>query len=47
MTMLLLSREGTRLLGQLSKQLMVHPTTLTLALDQFEKRGLLQPQAAP
>ena len=41
MTTLLLSREGTRPLGQLSKHLMVHPTTITLALGQLEKRGLL------
>jgi len=42
MTTLLLSREGTRPLGQLSRHLMVHPTTVTLALDQLEKRGLLR-----
>src|ERR1700753_4056080 len=41
MTTLHLSREGTRPLGQLSKHLMVHPTTVTLALDQLEKRKLL------
>jgi DNA-binding MarR family transcriptional regulator len=41
MTTLLLSRDGTRPLGQLSKHLMVHPTTVTLALEQLEKRGLL------
>ena len=43
----LLSREGTRPLGQLSKQLMVHPTTVTLALDQLEKRGLLRRRPHP
>src|ERR1700691_3384837 len=42
MTTLQLSRDGTRPLGQLSKHLMVHPTTVTLALDQLEKRGLLR-----
>ncbi len=47
MTTLLLSREGTRPLGQLSKQLMVHPTTVTLALDQLEKRGLLHRRPHP
>lgn len=47
MTALLLSREGTRPLGQLSKQLMVHPTTVTLALDQLEKRGLLRRRPHP
>ena len=33
MTTLQLSRDGTRPLGQLSRHLMVHPTTVTLALD--------------
>lgn len=47
MTTLLLSREGTRPLGQLSRQLMVHPTTVTLALDQLEKRGLLHRRPHP
>ncbi len=47
MTTLLLSREGTRPLGQLSKQLMVHPTTVTLALDQLEKRGQLHRRPHP
>jgi DNA-binding MarR family transcriptional regulator len=42
MTTLLLSREGTRPLGQLSKHLMIHPTTVTLALDQLEKRDLVR-----
>ncbi|HCT76438.1 MAG TPA: MarR family transcriptional regulator [Micromonosporaceae bacterium] len=47
MTTLLLSRDGTRPLGQLSKQLMVHPTTVTLALDQLEKRKLLKRKPHP
>ena len=47
MTTLLLSREGTRALGQLSKQLMVHPTTVTLALDRLEQRGLLHRRPHP
>lgn len=42
MSTLMISRDGTRALGQLSKHLMVHPTTVTLALDQLEKRGLLR-----
>ena len=42
MTTLQLSHDGTRPLGQLSKHLMVHPTTVTLALDQLEKRKLLR-----
>ena len=47
MTTLQLSREGTRPLGQLSKHLMVHPTTVTLALDQLEKRSLLKRMPHP
>lgn len=47
MTTLQLSRDGTRPLGQLSKHLMVHPTTVTLALDQLEKRNLLQRRPHP
>ena len=42
MSTILISRDGTRPLGQLSKHLMVHPTTVTLALDQLEKRDLLR-----
>lgn len=42
MTTLQLSRDGTRPLGQLSRHLMVHPTTVTLALDQLEKRNLVK-----
>jgi DNA-binding MarR family transcriptional regulator len=47
MTTLQLSRDGTRPLGQLSKHLMVHPTTVTLALDQLEKRKLLNRRPHP
>jgi DNA-binding MarR family transcriptional regulator len=47
MTTLLLSRDGTRPLGQLSRHLMVHPTTVTLALDQLEKRRLLKRRPHP
>lgn len=47
MTTLQLSREGSRPLGQLSKHLMVHPTTVTLALDQLEKRKLLKRSPHP
>ncbi|MGW6356347.1 MarR family winged helix-turn-helix transcriptional regulator [Streptomyces sp. NPDC055092] len=47
MTTLQLSREGTRPLGQLSRRLMVHPTTITLALDQLEKRDLVQRRPHP
>lgn len=47
MTTLQLSRDGTRPLGQLSKHLMVHPTTVTLALDQLEKRNLVKRDPHP
>src|ERR1700689_71787 len=47
MTTLQLSRDGTRPLGQLSKHLMVHPTTVTLAMDQLEKRRLLKRKPHP
>jgi DNA-binding MarR family transcriptional regulator len=47
MTTLLLSRDGTRPLGQLSRHLMVHPTTVTLALDQLEKRNLVKRNPHP
>lgn len=47
MTTLLLSHDGTRRLGRLSRHLMIHPTTVTLALDQLEKRGLLRRMPHP
>ena len=47
MTTLQLSRDGTRPLGQLSRHLMVHPTTVTLALDQREKRKLVRRNPHP
>jgi len=47
MTTLQLSRDGTRPLGQLSRHLMVHPTTVTLALDQLEKRTLVKRNPHP
>src|ERR1700691_5353496 len=47
MTTLQLSRDGTRPLGQLSKHLMVHPTTVTLALDQLEQRRLVKRNPHP
>jgi DNA-binding MarR family transcriptional regulator len=47
MTTLLLSRDCTRPLGQLSRHLMVHPTTVTLALDQLEKRKLVKRNPHP
>lgn len=41
MTTLRMSRDHTRPLGQLSRHLIVHPTTITLVIDQLEKRGLV------
>jgi DNA-binding MarR family transcriptional regulator len=37
-----MSREQTRPLGQLSKALLVHPTTVTLSIDQLEKEELVR-----
>jgi DNA-binding MarR family transcriptional regulator len=37
-----MSREQARPLGQLSKALLVHPTTVTMAVDQLEKAGLVR-----
>ena len=42
LTTLLMSRAATRPLGQLSKHLMIHPTTVTLVIDQLEKRDLVK-----
>jgi len=36
------SHEQTRPLGQLSKVLLVHPTTVTMAIDQLERQGLVR-----
>ena len=44
---LFLSRDNSRALGYLSKQLMVHPTTITLAVDQLESRRLVARGAHP
>jgi DNA-binding MarR family transcriptional regulator len=41
MATLLISQDRTRPLGQLSRHLMVHPTTVTLVIDQLESRGLV------
>lgn len=42
-----LSETGTRLIGQLARNLMVHATTATLACDRLEKRGLVQRSPHP
>lgn len=36
------ARARSRPLGRLGRQMMVHPTTVTLVIDQLEKRGLVQ-----
>ena len=47
MVTLFLSKDQSRPLGQLSKQLMVHPTTITLVVDQLEERRILARAAHP
>lgn len=47
MTTLRMSRVHTRPLGQLSKHLMVHPTTITLVIDKLETRGLVSRASHP
>jgi len=47
LTTLFLSRDNSRALGYLSRQLMVHPTTITLAVDQLEQRRLVAREAHP
>ena len=47
MATLLISRDHTRPLGQLSRHLMVHPTTVTLVIDQLENRGLVSRRPHP
>ena len=37
-----MSQDATRPLGQLSKALLVHPTTVTMAIDQLEKAKLVR-----
>ena len=44
---LFLTRDRSRALGYLSRQLMVHPTTITLAVDQLEQRRLVAREAHP
>jgi DNA-binding MarR family transcriptional regulator len=47
LTTLFLSRDDARPLGYLSRHLMVHPTTITLAVDQLESRRLVAREAHP
>lgn len=44
---LFLSRDGSRKLSDLSRYHMVHQTTITLIVDQLEKRGLARRQPHP
>jgi DNA-binding MarR family transcriptional regulator len=37
-----MSEGRARPLGQLGRRMLVHPTTVTLVIDQLEKRGLVQ-----
>ncbi|MFD9664989.1 MarR family winged helix-turn-helix transcriptional regulator [Rhodococcus sp. NPDC059968] len=45
LTSLQLSEQRTRTLGKLSKYLMVHPTTVSMAVDQLVKAGLVERKA--
>ncbi|MDT2003978.1 MarR family transcriptional regulator [Rhodococcus opacus] len=45
LTSLQLSEGHTRTLGKLSKYLMVHPTTVSMAVDQLVKAGLVERRA--
>lgn len=47
LTTLFLTRDNSRALSYLSRQLMVHPTTITLAVDQLERRHLVAREAHP
>jgi len=42
-----LSETGTRLVSQLARSLMVHPTTATLATDRMEARKLIRREPHP
>lgn len=44
---LFLTRDGSRKLSDLSRYHMVHQTTITLIVDQLEKRGLARRQPHP
>jgi DNA-binding MarR family transcriptional regulator len=44
---LVLSKDATRPLGYLSRHLMVHPTTITLVVDQLEQQRLVTRLAHP
>jgi len=44
---LVMSREGARRLGSLSRALLVHPTTVTLLVDHLERRGMVSRERDP
>jgi DNA-binding MarR family transcriptional regulator len=47
MVTLQMSRDFTRPLGQLSKALLVHPTTVTMVIDELEKARLVRRKPHP
>ena len=47
LTTLSLAPKGSRRLSYLSRYLLVHPTTVTLLVDQLEKRGLARREPDP
>lgn len=47
MATLLTSHEFSRPLGQLSRHLLIHPTSVTLVVDRLEKDGLIERQPHP
>jgi DNA-binding MarR family transcriptional regulator len=44
---LLLSEDGERRLSHISRHMMVHPTTVTVVIDQLEKKGLVKRKGDP
>lgn len=44
---LLLSETGERRLSHISRHMMVHPTTVTVVIDQLEKKGLVKRKGDP
>jgi DNA-binding MarR family transcriptional regulator len=44
---LLVTPDGRRLMSRLSSHLMVHPTTVTLTVDQLEKQGWVKRELHP
>jgi DNA-binding MarR family transcriptional regulator len=44
---LMLSEKGERQLSHISRHMMVHPTTVTVLMDQLEKKGLVKRKGDP